>query len=236
MGVVTETVEEVAETAGESGGGCLAGVAFILAIALFIFGGIKSCTNNMLGNHGGYITTLQDLNEYSTIESSPMSKEVGKISNDTVLKVQKVSYKGQLTWIMVYKLSKNDIPVKTYVLLPEKIRIKKSNKYVLYDENSRTWNNYYARIDQKNKPLYEKYKSEFKNAIKNIEVSKGNDNIVKESVKKTCWFLNPSGYFDLYISEGNEFYYINKNDKSKFLETYERFIKRYENEKIQYFQ
>ena len=84
--------------------------------------------------------------------------------------------------------------------------------------------------------MYEKYKSEFKEAIKNIEVSKGSDNIVKESVKETSWFLDSAGYFDFYKSEGNVFYYINKNDKSKFLEIYKRFKKNYENEKIPYFQ
>ena len=139
MGVVTETVEEAVETTGESGGGCLAGLAVILVVGSLIFGGIKSFTNNLIGQHGGYVTTLQELNEYSKIESAPMGKEIGKIANDTVLKVQKVSHKGKLTWIMVYKLSKDDIPVKTYVLLPEKTKIKNTNKYVLFNENSRTW-------------------------------------------------------------------------------------------------
>ena len=96
--------------------------------------------------------------------------------------------------------------------------------------------NYYARIDQKNKPLYEKYKSEFKDAIKNIEVSKGSDNIVKESVKETSWFLDSAGYFAFYVSDGNDFYYINKSSKRNFLDIYKRFKKKYENEKIPYFQ
>lgn len=235
MGVITETVEDAAETASESGGGCLAGLAVILVVVSIIFGGIKSCTNNMLGKHGGYVTTLQELNEYSKIESSPMGNEIGKIKNDTVLKVQKVTNKGQLTWIMVYKLPKDDVPVKTYVLLPEKTKIENTNKYVLFNEKSRTWNNYYERIDLKNKPLYEKYKSEFKEAIKNIKISKGSDNIVKESVKDTSWFLDSSGYFDFFIPKDNEFYYISKEDKNKFLETYKRFNKQYEKERIPYF-
>ena len=235
MGVVTGNIEKTAEKVEKKGNGCFSVISTIVVVCSLIFGGIKSCTNNMFGNHGGYITTLQELNEYSKIESAPMNKEVGKIANDTVLKVQKVTNKGELTWIMVYKLTNDDSAVKTFVLLPEKTKIKNTNKYVLYNDNSKTWNNYYAQIDQKNKPLYEKYKNEFNEAIKDIKVLKGSDNIVKESVKEKSWFLEPTGYFDFYISNGNDFYYIDKKDKNKFLEIYKRFKNKYENERIPYF-
>ncbi len=232
-----DTIKQNDNTNSPKRGGSFGKVMVFLFIISCIYTGIKTYKINYTVNeNGGYITTLQELNEYAKIEKAPMGKEIGKIANDTVLKIQNIENKKNLTWIMVYKLTKDDIPVKTYILLPEKTEIKNENKYVLFNDKSRTWNNYYERVDKKNKVLYEKYQEEFKEAIKGIEISKGSDNIVKESVKETSWFLDSAGYFGFYISEGKDFYYLNKNDKSKFLEIYNKINKKYENEKTPYFQ
>ena len=87
----------------------------------------------------------------------------------------------------------------------------------------------------KNKPIFEKNRNEFKNAISNIKISKGSDNIVKESIKETSWILDSSGYMDLYIAKGTDFYYIDKNQKNLFLKEYKKYMKKYESEKIKYF-
>ncbi len=236
MGVVTDTVENAAETASSSGGsGCLVAVVLLLFLGSAVVTGIKKYVNNLRGDHGGYITTLQPLNEYNKIEDSPMGKEIGVLKTDTVLRLKTVSKKGDLTWIYAYILKEGDKVETIRVCIPEKINIEKENKYVLYNEKSRSWNAYYERIDKKNKPIFEKNRNEFKNAISNIKVSKGSDNIVKESIKETSWILDASGYMDLYIAKGTDFYYIDKNQKNLFLKEYKKYMKKYESEKIKYF-
>lgn len=236
MGVVTDTVEEAAETATSSGGsGCLVAIVLILFFGSAVLTGIKKYVNNLKGDLGGYVTTLQPLNEYNKVENSPMGKEIGVLKTDTVLRLKTVYKKGELTWVYAYILKEGDKVETIRVCIPEKINIEKENKYVLYNENSRSWNTYYERIDKKNEPLYEKIKKEFKEAISNIKVSKGSDNIVKESIKETCWILDSSGYMDLYVAKGTDFYYIEKSQKSTFLKEYKKYMKKYETEKIKYF-
>ena len=124
----------------------------------------------------------------------------------------------------------------TYICLPEKkVSIEKENKFVLYNEKSRTWDRYYQRIDELNKPIYNKYKKQFQEEIKKIEIKKGKDSITKESVKDSSFFLDADGYFDLYKTTGSDFYYIDKNQKSDFLSSYKKNIKKYEQEKKKYF-
>ena len=239
MGVV-ETIEGAAEGAAEtasSGGGtgCLVGLVIFIMIGSAIVTGITKCTNNLRGELGGYVTTLQPLKEYNKIEDSPMGKEIGVLKTDTVLRLKTVYKKGKLTWIYAYILKEGDKVGTIRVCIPEKINIEKENKYVLYNEKSRSWNAYYERIDKKNKPIFEKNRNEFKNAISNIKISKGSDNIVKESIKETSWILDSSGYMDLYIAKGTDFYYIDKNQKNLFLKEYKKYMKKYESEKIKYF-
>ena len=217
------------------GSGC--GTVILILVVLIIAGvsSVKSCFNNAIGNHGGYITTLQSFPEYSKIEDKPLGKEVGKISADNVLFVKSVSNEGELTWIMAVKLENNE-PKVTYICLPEKkVSIKRENKYVLYNEKSRTWDSYYQSIDELNKPIYAKYRKQFQEDIKNIEVKKGKDNITRESVKDESFFLSNEGYFDLYKSTGTEFYYIDKSQKSIFISAYKKNMKKFEQEKKQYF-
>ncbi len=239
MGVV-ETIEGAAEGAAEtasSGGGtgCLVGLVILIMIGSAIVNGVTKYFNNLRGELGGYVTTLQPLNEYNKVEDSPMGKEIGVLKTDTVLRLRTIYKKGELTWIYAYILKEGDKVESIRVCIPEKINIEKQNKYVLYNEKSRSWNAYYERIDKKNKPIYEKNKAEFKNAISDIKVSKGSDNIVKESIKETSWILDSSGYMDLYVATGNNFYYIDKNQKAAFLKEYKKYMKKYESEKIKYF-
>lgn len=240
MGVVTDTVEGAVEGAAEAassggGSGCLVTLVIALLLGSTVVTGVKKYMNNLKGERGGYVTTLQDLNTYNKVESSPMGKEIGVLKSDTVLRLKTVSKKGELTWIYAYILKEGDKVETVYVCIPKKINIERENKYVLYNENSRSWNAYYERIDKKNKPLFEKTKKEFMDAVSNIKVSKGSDNIVKESIKDTCWILDKSGYFDLYVATGTDFYYIYKEQKSQFLKEYKKYINKYESEKIKYF-
>ena len=217
------------------GSGCGTVLVVIVALIFAAVSSVKSCYNNAIGNHGGYITTLQNFSEYSKIEDKPLGKEIGKIPADNVLYVKKVSNKGELTWIQVLKLVNNE-PKMTYICLPEKkVSIEKENKFVLYNEKSRTWDRYYQRIDELNKPIYNKYKKQFQEEIKKIEIKKGKDSITKESVKDSSFFLDADGYFDLYKTTGSDFYYIDKNQKSDFLSSYKNNIKKYEQEKKKYF-
>lgn len=231
-----DTVEGAAEAAGSGGGlGCLGGLVFVFAICSLIFSGIKKYVNNLMGERGGYVTLIQPLKEYKKIEDSPMGKEIGSLQINTVLRLKTVSKKSNLTWIYAYILKDEDKVETVYVCIPEKIDVEEENPYVSYNEKSRSWNAYYQRIDKKNKPIFEKNQAEFNKAISNINISKGSDNIVKESIKETSWILDASGYMDLYVATGNDFYYINKNQKSAFLKEYKKYQKKYEDEKIKYF-
>ena len=58
---------------------------------------------------------------------------------------------------------------------------------------------------------------------------------MKESIKETSWILNASGYMNLFVTKGNDFYYIDKNQKPTFLKEYKKYMKKYETEKIKYF-
>lgn len=237
---VVETIEGAAEGTAETassggGGGCLVALVLIFALGSAVVTGIKKYVNNLKGDLGGYVTTLQPLKEYNRFEDSPMGKEIGVLKTDTVLRLKTVLKKGELTWIYAYILKEGDKVETIRVCIPEKINIEKENKYVLYNEKSRSWNAYYERIDKKNKPIFEKNKDEFKKAISNIKIQKGSDNIVKESIKETSWMLDASGYMDLYVAKGNDFYYIDKNQKSLFLKEYKKYKKKYESEKIKYF-
>ena len=84
-------------------------------------------------------------------------------------------------------------------------------------------------------PIFEKYKTEFQESIKNLKISKGSDNIVRESIKESSWILDSNGYMDLYVSDGKTFYYIDKKEKNSFLRKYKQVSKKYEDEKIKYY-
>lgn len=214
-----------------SSSGCFTKIIFLILIVL----GFRYYINKPKKNYTGYAVAQIPLNEYTAIESAPMNKEIGIIKIDTVLKVIETSKKGELTWIKAYKLNSDDTVKETFVCLPEKVNIQSKNKYVLYNQNSRSWKAYYERVDKRNQPIYEKYKKDFIEATKSIEVKKGSDNIVKESVKDSCWILEQKGYFDLYVANGNVFYYINKSEKDRFLNAYRKFSEAYELNKVKYF-
>lgn len=223
-----------------SSGGCgcgtiifiIAGFA-VLSILSMIFSGIRSCASDTFG--GGYVTTLQKLDEYAKIESSPLNKEIAKIPTDTVFYVKQVSHKNRLTWITALKLNKDDTVEKTYILIPKNIDIREKNNYVSFNENSRTWNAYYSRIDEKNKRIFEKCKKEFLSSIADISISKGHGNVERASIKSDEWILDSEGYFGLYLPQKDEFYYIKTKDQSHFLEEYKKYTKKYNKEKISYF-
>ncbi len=230
----TNKIEETTDQENKPTLGCRTIFILLLFMMISIITGIKKSVNNLKGELGGYVTIVQDLNEYNKIEKIPMGKEIGKIKSDTILRLKSVYKKGELTWIYAYGFRGEKVD-KIYVCIPKRINIEKPNDYVLYNENSDLWTAYYEKIDKENEPVFMKYQSEFEESIKNIKITKGTDNIEKESIKKNCWILDKSGYMGLFIVKDNEFYYINKTQKSTFLKNYKKYLKKYESEKIQYF-
>ena len=229
----TNNTEKIGSQENKPVLGCRTVFIVVLFMAVSIVTGIKKCVNNLKGELGGYVTTVQNLNEYNKIEKIPMGKEIGILKSDTVLRLKSVYKKGELTWIYAYGFRENDTIDKIYVCIPERINIEKPNAFVLYSENSDIWDAYYERIDKKNEPIFMKYQSDFEESIRNIKITKGTDNIEKESIKKTCWILDKSGYMGLFVAKDNEFYYIDKKQKSTFLRKYKKHLRKYESEKIE---
>lgn len=219
----------------KSGSSCLGVIVIIGTIIFGIFQFVNSFFLNLTGNREGYITTLVKLFEFPEIMEEPLGRQTGEVAIDTVLKLRKVTKKENVTWINVYKLENNK-PINTYILIPDVIKdIEERNKYVIYAENSKTWKNYYDQIDLINNQLLAKYGQEFRNDVVGIDVNSGNDNILKESIKKTHFILSSDGYLGVYKSNKNEFYYIKNSDKKLFLDKYKHFKKIYDSEYLNYF-
>lgn len=223
------------EKTDSKGGGCIGVLVIIIALIVFGVQQVTPIFNNMIGNRTGYITTLVELYEYKSIEKIPLDKNIGKIESNTVCKLKKVEKRGDLTWVCVYKLE-NDTPKMTYILLPEKLKdIEDQNKYVKYNENSKTWNDYYLRIDEANNKILNDISKLFLEDIKAIEVKNTSDNIVKESIKDSVVFLKKDGYLGLFVSKDATTYYIDKKDKEIFLKAYDKYNEEYKSKRIEYY-
>lgn len=203
----------------------------VVAFGLFSFG--KNVYTKKF-QMSGYVTTKIQVLEYATKEENPSGKEIGKIASDSVLKNIKVSKTNNVTWLKVYKLE-NKNPLVTWILLPDVVNIKEDNKYLVYNENSKTWNNYYSYIDEQNAKLLKEHQKAFEESIKNIKINHSSDKILKESLNKDGFIFPKKGYLELYKSNDNDFYYISKEFKSEFLQIAKKAEKQYKKEKIKYF-
>ena len=210
-------------------------IFFFLVFGIFLLW--EYGISNLIGKTSGYITTKLEILEYDKIVKDPLDNQIGKIPTDTVLKLKRVSKKGTITWIWCYKLQ-DGIPVETYILLPEEVgrrKIEKENKYVIYNDNSRTWKAYYEKIDAENKDLENYYAKQFKEKTKDIKILSGKDNVLRESIKDSCFIFPKEGYFSLYSTKDETFYYINKNDKENFINIYRELKKEFDTQKKVYF-
>ena len=189
---------------------------------------------NKLIKTTGYVTTKLAINEYEKKENEPEGKEVGKIADDVVLKIENIKKTKDSTWLNVYKLDNNQ-PIKTWILLPEMVKITEENKYLIYNKNSRTWNNYYEQIDNKNKKILTDIQNEFKKSIPDIKIEHSTDKNKKETLKETAYIFPKKGFLELYKAGEEDFYYIDKNSKTEFLKQVKIAESKYENEKIEYF-
>ena len=150
------------------------------------------------------------------------------------MKIEKISKTNNATWLNVYKLE-NKEPVLTWILLPESVKITEDNKYLIYNEKSRTWNTYYETIDNQNQKKLAEIQKEFEKSISSIKINHSNDLSQKESLKATVFILPKKGYLGLYKAGEEDFYYLDKNDKTEFLNKVKDAEKQYENAKIKYF-
>ena len=174
------------------------------------------------------------INEYEKKENEPEGKEVGKIADDVVLKIENIKKTKDSTWLNVYKLDNNQ-PIKTWILLPEMVKITEENKYLIFNKNSRTWNNYYEQIDNKNKKILTDIQNGFKKSIPDIKIEHSTDKNKKETLKETAYIFPKKGFLELYKAGEEDFYYIDKNSKTEFLKQVKIAESKYENEKIEYF-
>ena len=178
----------------------------------------------------GYVVTKCEILEYENKVSEPKDKEIGKIPDDVVLRLNAVSKTSNVVWLKVEKLV-DDKPQPTWILIPEAINYQEKNKYLQYNKTSKTWDNYYALVDSKNNALLKECQNNFKEDVKNIQINHSSDMVLKESLKKTAFVLRESGYLGLWKSDGSDFYYIEKSDKKEFLEKFNTYNKQYENSK-----
>ncbi len=207
-------------------------IVIILLIGFVSYGSLLFY--NKLIKINGYVTTKISILEYSKKEKTPDGKEIGKLKEDQVLKIENIYKNKETTWINVYKLD-NGQPVKTWIYLPEVVKVNEENKYLIFNKNSKTWNSYYEKIDLQNKPILENIQTEFKESIKDIKIEYSKDNTKKETIKSTSFIFVKEGYLGLYKTGENDFYYIDKKDKTEFLKALKNAEKSYENQKIRYF-
>lgn len=233
-------VEEVDDY---SGSGISPVVLLLVLLSLFIFGGLGFIFGkNALGKTDGYVLTKTPLFEYKKITKEPNGTQIGKIPSNTVLKLKKVKKTSAVCWICCYKLDDGKAK-ETIVLIPEKIGLlnvtskEKGNKYVQYQETSKTWNDYYAKIDSENAAIKLKCANEFRSEIKNIAVKYSADNILKESLQDKCFILPKEGYLGAFALKDSDkgYYYIQNSDKKKFINSYKKFEAQYKKEKKKYF-
>ena len=191
-----------------------------------------------------YLTTKVELFSYNKIEKEPYGKETGKVRVDTVLKVMNAKKRGSITWLDSYILE-NNTAKHVFVIIPDsKIEVKKSNQYYDFNERSRSFSAYYQMIDAKNAVILANIRKEYEAKLNeaHISIEYSASNIIKESIKKTHYFLpkdgySSPGYFGLFKTETSvDFWYIPKENKKLFKKITFFFYKKLEKETIPYFQ
>ena len=116
-----------------------------------------------------YLTTTMPFSIYGEIEKEPAGKETGEIPADTVLKVIDLKKKGTISWIEAYLL-RDGKPEHVFVLIPSSsIEIKQTCKYFVYNDKSRSFNEYFARIDNENKITLDKIQKAFLAVLASVE-------------------------------------------------------------------
>ncbi len=175
-----------------------------------------------LGYFDGYITLKLQVGGYEKIIEEPKDKQNFLIKNNNVLKVIKLHKKEYYSWIESWYL-KNNVPEKIFILIPEKIEtLKNVNKYFSFNTESKTWNNYYTMIDNKNTNLYNKYKTEFIEQTKDIQILNTKDSLEKEKIVNDDTFvvLNSDGFFGYYKTSDSITYYSQKENYKKIKAIY----------------
>ena len=178
----------------------------------------------------GYVVTKCEVLEYGNKVSEPKDKEIGKIPDDVVLRLNAVSKTANMVWLKVDKLIDNK-PQSTWILIPEAINYQEENNYLQYNKTSKTWDNYYALIDSKNAALLKECQKNLKEAIKAIQINHSTDMVLKESLKKNAFVFRDSGYLGLWKSDGTDFYYIEKSEKKDFIDKFNKYNKQYKSNK-----
>jgi hypothetical protein len=226
------------EEATSSPAGCGCFIFALIAAGFLVHGCINGCNTvkSKVIEDLGYITTSEELLVYNNIEIVPIDKQSGYLPANTDLKIRKVIKKDNITWLSVYALDVDNQPITFFVLIPERIKnLQSINNYFVFNRSSDIWNNYYLSIDKLNIDIKNKYAQEFENSLRNIDISIGEGNILKESIKDTHFIFPLKGYLDLYVSDGSYFYYIPLEQKQYFLQQYKVFVNDYTRAIIPYF-
>ena len=191
-----------------------------------------------------YITTKQDLPTYEKITKTPYGKEIGTLKAGSVLKVEKSKRKKTLTWVEGWILV-GDKPEYKIILIPAKVKIKKSCDYYDFSEEDSMFDTYYELIDTKNAVILKKIREDFQADLQKygLKVEHSSDIVLRESIKKTHTILPKNGYWDkgffgLYEVEkgSDEFYYMDKKSEKRFKKLASSYYDRLEKESIPYFE
>lgn len=193
-------------------------VAAVFGVSYFLVSGWVKPKVDRYDYTNSYLTTKMPFSIYGEIEKEPYGKETGKISTDSVLKVIDLKKKGTISWIEAYIL-RNGKPEHVFVLIPSSsIAVKQTCKYFSYNEKSRSFSEYYNRVDNENKIILDRIQKEFLAEVSNhsIDIKHSANNVVFESVKKSSFIFPENGYFKMFSVSGAEFYYIKKAQKKEF--------------------
>lgn len=191
-----------------------------------------------------YIVTKQDLPTYEKITKTPYGKEIGTLKAGSVLKVEKSKRKKTLTWVEGWILV-GDKPEYKIILIPAKVKIKKSCDYYDFTEEASMFDTYYELIDTKNAVILKKIREDFQTDLQKygLRVEHSSDIVLRESIKKTHTILPKNGYWDkgffgLYEVEkgSDEFYYMDKKSEKRFKKLASSYYDRLEKESIPYFE
>lgn len=219
-------------------------VVAIFIVSFVIVNGIVETHVDKFDYTNTYLTTKVDLSIYEKVEKEPYGKEIGTLKTDTVLKLVKKNKKGTVTWLEGYILEKGN-PKYIFLLVPDSnFEIKQNGKYFFFNEKSKSFSEYYNRIDNENAVILAKIREAFLSELKtqNIIVEHSASNVLRESIKKTHYFLPPNGfsnkgYFGAFKKESsNDFYYTQNENKKRFKKIVYSYYDKLEKETKPYFE